>query len=126
MEYINGHARDAKSIDAAHARLKAMVQGFGVPLSAEDLLTIDHFHGRFIELGLGLQFQSAGRPPQSYYPTYEELLLETDGNGNQRNYLASEASFQFVKSLQERNRIIPVVGNLSGPSALAGIGQGAG
>jgi hypothetical protein len=123
VEYINAHARDSKSIEAAQARLKTVVQGFGVPLSAEDLLTIDRFHRRFIEQGLELQFQSAGRPPQSYYPTYEELLLETDGKGNQRNYMASEASFQFVKSLQDRNGIIPVVGNLSGPSALAGIGR---
>jgi len=100
-----------------------VIKGFGVPLSPDDLQTIDHFHRRFVDSGPALQFQSAGRPPQSYYPTYEELLLETDGHGNQRNYLASEDAFQFIKSLQQRDRIIPVVGNLGGPSALAAIGR---
>ncbi len=122
-EYINRPGLDSKSIDAVHSRLAGVIKAFGVPLSADDLVTIDRFHRRFIESGLELQFQSAGRLPQPYYPTYKDLLLETDGKGNQRNYLASEEAFQFVKSLQQRDRIIPVVGNLSGPSALAGIGR---
>jgi hypothetical protein len=122
-EYINRPSLDSKSIEAVHSRLEGVIKGFGVPLSADDLVTIDRFHRRFIESGLELQFQSAGRMPQPYYPTYKELLLETDGKGNQRNYLASEEAFQFVKSLQQRDRIIPVVGNLSGPSALAAIGR---
>ncbi len=122
-EYVNRPGVDAKSVAAIHSRLEGVIKGFGVPLSSDDLATIDQFHRRFIEGGLELQFQSAGRPPQPYYPTYRELLLETDEKGNQRNYLASEDAFQFVKSMQQRDRIIPVVGNLSGPSALAGIGR---
>ena len=38
------------------------------------------------------------------------------------NYLGTENAFQFIKALQSRDLIIPVVGNLSGPSALASIG----
>ena len=122
-EYIDRPALDSKSIDAVHSRLEGVIKGFGVPLSPDDLATIDRFHRRFVESGLDLQFQSAGRVPQPYYPTYKELLLETDSKGHQRNYLASEETFQFVKSMQQRDRIIPIVGNLSGPSALAGIGR---
>ena len=125
-EYISRPGLDSKSMDAIDSRLEAVIKGFGVPLSTDDLATIDRFHRRFVESGLDLQFQSAGRLPQPYYPTYKELLLETDGKGNQRNYLASEEAFQFVKSMQQRDRIIPVVGNLSGPSALAGIGRALG
>jgi hypothetical protein len=122
-QYINRPALDVKSLGSTRLRLERVIKRFGVPLSAEDLATIDRFHGRFIDGGLALQFESAGRPPQRYYPTYENLLLETDGAGRQRNYLASEESFQFIKSLQARDRVIPVVGNLSGPKALAGIGR---
>ncbi len=43
--------------------------------------------------------------------------------GRQSNYLASEEAFRFVKSLQERNRIIPVVGDLGGRQALRAIGE---
>jgi hypothetical protein len=95
----------------------------GVPLSREDLATIDRFHRRFIQAGVDLQFQSTGRPPQSHYPTYRELLLATDSSGTAGNYLAAEESFQFLKSLQERDLVIPVVGDLSGSRALAAIGS---
>ena len=122
-QYINRPPLDVKALDLTRLRLEGVIKGFGVPLSAEDLVTISRFHRRFKEGGLALQFESAGRPPQSYYPTYGDLLLETDGAGRQRNYLASEESFQFVKSLQSRDRVIPVVGNLSGPKALAAIGR---
>jgi hypothetical protein len=122
-QYINRPPLDVKSLDLTRRRLETVIKGFGVPVSVDDFETISRFHRRFIEGGLTLQFQSAGRPPQSHYPTYGDLLLETDGAGRQRNYLASEESFQFVKSLQSRDRVIPVVGNLSGPKALAGIGR---
>ena len=90
---------------------------------ARSSTTIDLFHRRFILAGVDLQFQSTGRPPQSHYPTYRELLLATDSSGTAGNYLASEESFQFLKSLQERDLVIPVVGDLSGSRALAAIGS---
>ena len=122
-EYIRRSHPEPKFVDDLRARLDRVVKGFGVPLTAQDVATIDRFHRRFIADGLDLQFHTNGRAPQFYYPTYEELLLETDGNGRQRNYLASEEAFQFVKSLEDRDRVIPVTGNLSGPSALVGIGR---
>ena len=104
-------------------RLDNTLERIGVPLSADDKATIARFHQRFIDEGLDLRFHSTGRAPQSHYPTYRDLLLETDRDGRQANYLASEDAFQFVKSLHARDLIIPVVGDLSGPSALAAIGR---
>jgi hypothetical protein len=57
------------------------------------------------------------------YPTYRDLLLETDRSGNQANYLASDAAFQVVKKLQAQDQVIPVVGNLAGDRALASIAR---
>jgi hypothetical protein len=122
-QYAGMPAHDSVALDRARVRLERVIQGFGVPLSAADLATIDRFHRRFVESGLDLQFETIGRGPQSYYPTYGDLLLATDNAGRQRNYLASEASFQFLKSLQARDRIVPVVGNLAGPKALAAIAR---
>jgi len=113
----------AASVAAVRSRVTERIRGFGVALSEQDLLTIDRFHRRFIEEGLNLQFHSTGRPPQSYYPTYRQLLLETDLDGRRSNYLASEAGFQFVKSLEARDLVIPVVGNLNGSNALSAIGR---
>lgn len=106
-----------------NARIVAALRGCGVPLSAQDLQTIARFHSRFIEDGLSLQFHSTGRAPQWNYPTLRDLLLEVDRGGVRRNYLAAEADFQFLKGLQARDLVIPVVGDLSGGHALAAVGR---
>ena len=110
-------------VTAMRARVTATIKTFGVPLSAADLDTIDRFHRQFIAGGLSLQFHTAGRAPQRLYPTYRDLLLETDRAGQRRSYLASEDDYQFLKSLEARDLVIPVVGDLSGPSALVAIGR---
>jgi hypothetical protein len=114
---------DRGGIDALRQRLDQRIVRFAVPLTREDLATIDRFHRRFIESGVALRFESHGRPPQMGYPTYRELLLETDAQGRQRNYLASEESFQFLKSLHARDLIVPVVGDLSGSAAMAAVAR---
>jgi hypothetical protein len=114
---------DPARVESIRARVNNAITGFGVSLSRSDRETINRFHQAFIGSGLSLKFQSAGRAPRSVYPTYRELLLETDRSGNRGNYLASEASFQFVKSLQAKDRVIPVVGNLAGDRALASIAR---
>ncbi len=113
----------APAVDTLRARVDAAIGRMGLPLSAEDRRTIDRFHRTFIAEGLDLQFTSTGRAPQSYYPTYRDLLLETDPSGRLGNFLASEAAFQVVKDLQARDLVIPVTGDLSGRHALAAIGR---
>ena len=105
------------------ARLQKVIDGFGVPLSDADRATIARFHRRFIEAGLSLQFNSTGRPPQYDYPTYRDLLLEADRDALRRSFLANEDDFQFVKTLHGRDRIVPIVGDLAGRSALANVGR---
>ena len=104
-------------------RVQEAVAGFGVPVSAEELHTIRRFHAEFTNRRLSLRFHSDGRLPRSYYPTYRELLLETDRDGRQLSFLASEDDFQFLRSLQARGGVIPVVGDLGGTRALAAIGS---
>src|SRR6478736_2051757 len=90
-------APEPAAVTVLRARVTKAVAGFGVTLSDADRETIDRFHRRFIEAGLGLRFQSFGRGPQSYYPTLRDLILAGDGSSRQQNYLASEDGFQFVK-----------------------------
>ena len=122
VHYVATTRVDAAANDRLRVRLKEVISRFGVGLSHEDFETIDRFHRRFIDAGIALQFQSSGRPPQNHYPTYRELLLARDPEGKASNYLALEEAFQTIKALQARDLIIPVVGDLSGPSALASIG----
>jgi hypothetical protein len=117
---------DAIRVDPAYiagtrARLRTLVASYGVPLSPEDLDTVERFHGEFVRQGLDLRFQSFGRAPRAYYPTLRDLVLARDLEGVQRSYLASEEAFQIVRDLQVRGRLIPVVGDLGGDGAMTRI-----
>jgi len=123
IAYVEGGRPTEASTAALRRRVDATIRTFGVPLTTLDWTTIDRFHRAFIDAGISLKFESTGRAPRGYYPTYRELLVETDGQGHRSNFLASEDDFQFVRSLERRDLVIPIVGDLGGPSALAAIGK---
>jgi len=114
-------AMGAASQSALRSRIDAAVHATGVDLSAGDLARIIMFHRSFIDAGLSLVFQARGRPPADYYPSLRMLLGETDGAGHQSSFLAVEAGYQFVRNLEQRDLIVPVVGDVSGPRAMAAI-----
>ncbi len=58
----------------------------------------------------------------AYQPTYVDLMLATDTNGRTRAYLTNEESFAYVKALESRNLVVPIVGNFAGPKAIRALG----
>lgn len=62
-----------------------------------------------------------GRGGPGGFPTYADLMTATDDAGRPRSYLATEDAFRFLKDLQTRNMIVPVVGNFGGPKALRAV-----
>ena len=121
-------AIDASSPDKSFANEKLAeaireVSSWGCELSAGDLESIRDIAGAFIANGPDLKFSSYYRPPRSYYPSYRQLLEETDADGEQANFLASEESFLLIRKMQSENRIIPVVGDLAGDHALLQTGE---
>ena len=121
VAHVDGARTSERDMAKARALVNAAIARTGVPLSAEDHRTIDRFHRRFIDAGLSLRFQSTGRPPRSYYPTYRELLLARDSSGA-GSFLVTEDTFQFLKGLHGKDLIVPVIGDVSGPKAVAAIG----
>ncbi len=121
--YVDARPPASTRLDDLRRQLRVAIEAFGVPLSSSDLDTIDRFHRTFIARGLDLRFQSFGRPPRPYYPTLRDLLLATDRNGRTWNYLAREEAFQFVKALQKRDGVIPVVGSVAGTRAMRAIAE---
>jgi hypothetical protein len=55
--------------------------------------------------------------------TYQTLMISDDGRGLNHSYLASEENFNFIKDLESRNLIVPVVGDFAGNKAIRAVGQ---
>lgn len=94
-----------------------------IKLSADDLAKIEYIERTFRDEGLDLRFSSIGRNNALMYPTFEEMLLETDRHGRQQSYLSSEELFQWLKKFQAENRLIPIVGDFAGPHAIRAVGS---
>lgn len=92
------------------------------PLSAAQLQSIDDLLTAFYMDGPQIRYGRA-RPPSPARPPYRQLMTATDFRGEPRSYLATEDAFAFVKDLQARNLIVPVVGDFAGPHAIRRIGE---
>ena len=125
VEYIDRTPSKRDQFDATRAAVTQRVKSIGLTLSEADFTTIARIHEAFFNAGLDLRFTSRNRPARQYYPTYRDLLSERDLTGRQASFLADEDDFQFLKSLEARNLIVPVVGNFAGERALSAIGRDA-
>ena len=123
IEYIDKTPKKADLLASTQKQLQEKVKAFGLPLNKEELDYIAYVQQSFYDAGLDLKLTSRGRGSRFYYPDYRTLLLERDLTGKQCNYLVSEDDFQYVKTLEDKNLIVPVVGDLAGKSALANIGK---
>ena len=123
VDFIEKSPADADQFETTRAVVRNKIRKYGIPVTPAELETIGRIHQAFFDAGLELKFTSLGRGPRDYYPNFKQLLLERDRAGKQLNYLADEDDFQYVKSLESRNLVIPVVGNLAGTHALREIGR---
>jgi len=99
-----------------------LITKHGFKLSDVDLKGIDFVYSNFFKSGPELRYQFTAGGSPSGVPTYFELMTATDLQKQNRSYLAAEDSFKYLKDLQTRNMIVPVVGNFAGPKALRAVG----
>jgi hypothetical protein len=118
---------DAEPADAASFRrhandLEAMLRDLlGLPLSDEDWLAIERMYAAFHHHGpdIGYATTLVGHPVGE--ATYANLMAQTDAAGRELGFLATEAGYRFVRDLQQRNLVVPVVGNFAGDKVIRAI-----
>jgi len=98
-----------KTLAAIHLRL---IDTHKFPIGGEDLAGVDYVYQSFYTSGYALRSS----------PTYADLMTATDQHGVNRSYLATEANFAFLKDLQMRNLVVPVVGDFGGRTAIRSVG----
>jgi hypothetical protein len=91
----------------------------GFSLSAGDVSAMSALYDKFVTEGPLMRWDAGG----SWIPTYAELMAAQDPAGVRGSYLASEEAFQTFRRYQLRNRIVPVVGDFAGGTALRAIGR---
>ena len=123
MAYIEKTPTDSTVAAATRKASNERIARFGIPLDAHDHEMIDRYRAQFVFEGLDTRYSSLGRNNRSNYPSFGQLINETDRAGRQRGYLADERAFQLVREMHFADRIVPIIGNVAGDKALRAIGQ---
>jgi hypothetical protein len=100
-----------------------LVHDHAFPLTGADLGAIDYVFGAFYSTGPDIRYsfgRGVGWPP---FPSYRDLMVEHDSEGVQRSYLASEDLYGTLRDLEQRNLIVPLVGDFGGPKALRSVAR---
>jgi hypothetical protein len=101
---------------------KTIVEEFQFPLNAEDQKSLEYVYKSFRDDGLDIAYR-VDNSWGGYFPTFKEIIAETDLNGKQGNFLVSVEDYDFVRNLHKKNLIIPVVGDFGGKKAIVAIGD---
>ena len=111
----------------------------GFPLSAGDLDGIAWALSNFYQFGPSVNYNSSlssaippaivgasgggGRGGGNNQVNYASLMTADNGNGQYMSYLANEENFAFLKDLETRNMLVPVVGDFGGDKAIRAVGK---
>jgi hypothetical protein len=124
-----GRARPTEALYRANlaAVTDLLTKTHKLPLGRADLDGIEFvYRTAFFADGPDLNYQLTGQgggAGRGGNPTYADLMTMEDGAGRQRSYLSSEQAFQYLKDLESKNLIVPVVGDFGGSRALRGVGR---
>jgi hypothetical protein len=121
LAYLGETHTDSAVAAATRRASNERIAKFGVPLDNRDREMIDRYRAQFVTEGLDTRYSSLGRNNRFDYPSFGRLIMESDRAGRLLSYAADENEFQYVRSLQVNDRIIPVVGNVAGPKALKAV-----
>ncbi len=124
MTFFGKIAATDQAYAANLAEIKKIIQDeFQFPLSDRDRESLEYVYKSFRENGLDIAFRLDASYYGGYFPSLKELVLQTDLKGKTGNFLASADDYNFVREMQKKNLIIPVVGDFGGTKALAAIGD---
>jgi hypothetical protein len=110
------------SKELAGTTLKAVLERLkrthNFPLSAEDEQGIAATYRTLYTGGPDLRGEFGGGP---WIPSYAELMRQTDWDGYNHSYLASEENFLVWQEYERKNLIVPIVGDFAGRHAIRAV-----
>jgi hypothetical protein len=122
-ELFAAFARSERSATLARDTMRGVVARLTgqhtFPLAASDITALSALYDTFGAEGPLMRWDTGG----AWIPTYAELMSARDPGGMRGSYLASEEAFQTFRRYQLHNRIVPVVGDFAGGTALRAIGR---
>ncbi|HTE47475.1 MAG TPA: hypothetical protein VK636_19695, partial [Gemmatimonadaceae bacterium] len=109
-----------------NAIVARLTRTHGFALSDADLESMRHVFSAFHEGGPNISYAyHIGAPPTAtpWLVTFAELQSLGNAVGTNMAFLASEENYRWLRTLESRNMVVPVVGDFAGPTAIRAVGD---
>ncbi|HLQ77451.1 MAG TPA: hypothetical protein VK210_08855 [Terriglobia bacterium] len=126
FQACGGSAPDSALFETTLQAIKdRLIKEHKFQLTADDESRIKYVFNVFYTGGpqMDYMFASPSHPNASNVPNYYDLMIAADSQGTRWSYLDKEDAYQRVRTMQQKNLIVPIVGDFGGPKALRAIGQ---
>ena len=129
-EIMNAYWAVPRGDEAAYAaNLKAiqdhLTKTHQIPLPPEDVQGVADAYRAFYHYGPAMNYNASltlNNAGAGNMATYRDLMTQTDSSGQFMTFLGSEEKFAYVKDLEAKNLIVPLVGDFGGPKTIRAIG----
>jgi hypothetical protein len=108
-----------QTVQAIRDRLKER----GFKPAGDDDEKIDYIFDVFLRGGPRMDYTYASVAPNNGLPSYYNLMVATDGRGKNWAYLDTEDRYQYIRQLQQKNLIIPLVADFGGTKTIKEIAK---
>ena len=89
----------------------------------DDEQKIDYVFNAFLRGGPKMDYTYASVSPNNAVPSYQNLMVTTDVHGRNWAYLETDERYRYVRDMQVKNLIVPLVADFGGPKTIKTIGQ---
>lgn len=95
----------------------------GLALSDEDLKSLEYIYEAFFRLGPAITYAGDQKNLTTGDTNFMKLTSAVDDAGVARSFLGTDEQYQYLKSLQSRNLIVPIQADFGGPKSLRAVGD---
>lgn len=122
IEYFNSVDPKEELYNANIKQIKGLVRTYGVD-SPDDMNAVEYVYRAFYKRQFDIRYDLHGSDGKQLReaPDLRDLLQATTTDGEPASFLANEHIFRYLRDMQSRNLIVPVVGDFSGDQALRAI-----
>jgi len=103
--------------------IKDRLKQHGFKPVGDDEEKIDYVFNVFLRGGPRMDYTFASVSPNNGLPSYYNLMVATDGRGKNWAYLDTDERYEFVRQMQQKNLIIPLVADFGGTKTIKEIAK---
>jgi hypothetical protein len=108
-----------RNLDAIVDRLTGT---HGFTLLNTDRPGIAYIYRAFYVAGPEIRYSFPRQFGGRWFPSYADLMMETDAAGHNHAFLANEENYSTLRAMQLNNQIVPLTGDFGGDKALRAVG----